>query len=295
MWIFLILLYGIFKGFREALKKKAMETRSVAEVLFFYTLFAFALVIPFSSGIFSLSWRAHIIIFFKSFAIFIAWICALNSIKKLPLSVYCIADMGRMVFSIILGIIVLNEALFWTDLIGIALVLTGILLVNVRLKKKAPADNTLSGKILLLVLGSCILNAVSGTIDKWLLSTHNAPKFFLGDEIVTSSQMQFWYMLYLVTLYGIYLIAKRQRVNFKANVKSPVIWTLSLLFIIADRALFIANEDPNSTILGMTLLKQTSVIVTIILGRVLYKEKNIVYRILCAILIICGIVVATVN
>ena len=295
MWIFLILLYGIFKGFREALKKKAMETRSVLEVLFFYTLFAFILVIPFSKGIFDISWRAHVVIFLKSFAIFIAWICALNSIKKLPLSVYCIADMGRMVFSIIFGIVILNETLFWTDAVGVALVLLGITLVNFHSKKNTLNEQTLNGKILILCLGSCILNAVSGTIDKWLLSTHNAPKFFIGEEIVNSSQVQFWYMFYLVALYGLFLLAKREKVNFKSNIKSPVIWTLSLIFIIADRALFIANEDPNSTVLIMTLLKQSSVIVSIILGRIIYKEKNILYRLFCAVLIICGILVATIN
>ena len=153
MWIFLILLYGIFKGFREALKKKAMETRSVLEVLFFYTLFAFILVIPFSKGIFDISWRAHVVIFLKSFAIFIAWICALNSIKKLPLSVYCIADMGRMVFSIIFGIVILNETLFWTDAVGVALVLLGITLVNFHSKKNTLNEQSLNGKILILCLG----------------------------------------------------------------------------------------------------------------------------------------------
>ncbi len=298
MWIFLILLYGIFKGFREALKKKAMQTRSVSEVLFFYTLFAFLLVIPFSRGIFDLSWRAHLVIFLKSFAIFIAWICALNSIKRLPLSIYCVADMGRMLFSILFGVVFLSEALGILDGIGILLVLVGITLVNVHSKKGQELEEKPKRRVLLLVLASCVLNACSGTLDKWLLSTQGAPKWFLGDEIVTPSQMQFWYMLYLTALYGIYLVVgsaiKKERIYIKRNITSPVIWGLSLLFIIADRALFIANEDPNSTILVMTLLKQSSVVVSIILGKILYKEKHIGYRLVCASLIICGIVISAI-
>ena len=137
LWIFLILLYGIFKGLREALKKKAMETNSVIEVLFFYTFFAFLLTIPFSQDVFSVSLKYHAAIIIKSFAIFIAWLCALNSIKRLPLSVYSVMDMGRMVFSILLGVIFLNENLRFLQIVGIALVITGITLVNLKKEKKA--------------------------------------------------------------------------------------------------------------------------------------------------------------
>ena len=41
MWMLLVLLYGVLKGAREILKKKALEKNTVMEVLFFYTLFGF--------------------------------------------------------------------------------------------------------------------------------------------------------------------------------------------------------------------------------------------------------------
>ena len=70
-WIFLIVIYGTFKGLREVLKKKSMEKHSVIEVLFFYTLFAFFMTIPFSinQGIFDLSLKYHVAIIIKSFVI----------------------------------------------------------------------------------------------------------------------------------------------------------------------------------------------------------------------------------
>ena len=298
MWIFLIALYGIIKGFREALKKKATEERSVAEVLFFYTFFAFLLIIPFSRDVFSLSWKAHLVIFVKAFFIFLAWICALNSIKRLPLSIYCVADMGRMLFSILFGIVFLGEALGWTDGIGMTLVLVGITLVNMRSGKGSSLEELPKKRVLLLVLFSCILNALSGTIDKWSLSTQGEPKWFLGEEALEPAPMQFWYMLYLAILYGIYYLTvslvKKEKIHIKRNVLSPVIWTLSLLFAFADRMLFIANSDPSSRVIVMTLVKQCSVIVTIALGKIIYKEKHILYRTLCAILIACGIVISAI-
>ena len=47
IWMSLVLLYGLLKGARELAKKKAMESNSVMEVLFLYTLLSFASVFRF--------------------------------------------------------------------------------------------------------------------------------------------------------------------------------------------------------------------------------------------------------
>lgn len=46
MWIWLTLLYGVLKGVREIVKKKALEKNSTLEVLFLYTVLAFLFVLP---------------------------------------------------------------------------------------------------------------------------------------------------------------------------------------------------------------------------------------------------------
>ncbi len=291
LWILLIVLYGVFKGLREALKKKSMEKHSVIEVLFFYTLFAFLMIIPFSinQGILDVSFKYHIAIFLKSVVIFLAWLCALNSIKRLPLSVYGVMDMGRMIFSIILSVIFLGEVIGLFQGIGMVLVLLGVTLVNFTSGKKRGENTTL--KVLPLVIASCLLNAFSGVADKFLLST-SPDRWLFGGEILTPTQMQFWYMLYLTSLYGIYILIKREKINVKKCISSPWIWTLSALFITADKALFVANADPDSKVVVMTLIKQCSVLVTILMGRIVYKEKNILLRVLCAVIIITGITIS---
>lgn len=286
LWVGLILVYGIFKGLREALKKKAMVTNSVIEVLVFYTLFAFLMIIPFSHNVFAISYRYHIAILIKSSIIFVAWLCALNSIKRLPLSVYSVMDMARVIFSILLGVLLLGESIGILQGIGMVLVIAGITLVNLK-SKQTPTERP-NKLVIVLVLISCLLNSVSGIMDKWLLSTQGG-RWFLGDEIITSSQLQFWYMLYLTLFYVAYALIKREKINVKKCITCPWIWILSLLFVVADRALFVANSSPDSTVVVMTLIKQSSVLVTIAMGKIMYKEQHILYRILCAALIIAGI------
>ena len=66
---------------------------------------------------------------------------------------------------------------------------------------------------------------------------------------------------------------------------------MSLLFIVADRSLFIANGIEESKVTIMTLLKQSGVIVSIVAGKFVFKEKNIFHKLCCACIIICGIVI----
>ena len=292
LWVVLILIYGIFKGLREALKKKAMEKNSIVEVLFFYTLFAFLMTIPMSSDIFSVSLKYHLVLVFKSGIIFAAWLCALNSIKRLPLSVYSVIDMGRIISAILLGVILLGENLGVYQIIGIALVVCGITLVNA--KSKQGTDQKPTKTVLILIIISGLLNSISSVMDKWLMSD-DPNRFLFGSETITTPQLQFWYMLYLVLFYAAYIIIKREKVDVVKCIKCPWIWILSLLFVVADRCLFIANSDPNSTVVVMTLVKQSSVLVTIGMGKIIYKEQNILWRILCAVLVIGGIMISIIK
>ena len=67
---------------------------------------------------------------------------------------------------------------------------------------------------------------------------------------------------------------------------------LSIIFVIGDKALFIANQSPDSKVTIMTLLKQAGCIVTILAGKFVFKEKNIGYKLFCAGVIITGIVLS---
>ena len=51
-WVLFTLVFGLCKGFREGIKKKALEKSSTFEVLFLYTFIGFLIVIPTAKDIF---------------------------------------------------------------------------------------------------------------------------------------------------------------------------------------------------------------------------------------------------
>ena len=110
---------------------------------------------------------------------------------------------------------------------------------------------------------------------------------------MTSAQVQFWFMLFLTVFYFIFLIASQgKNINVKAVVKNKYLWILSIIFVIGDRALFMANANPESKVTLMTLIKQSTVFVTVLLGKLVFKEKNIRYKLLCAFIVISGILIS---
>lgn len=285
-WILLVLLYGVLKGGREIAKKKAMETNSVMEVLVTYTVLSFVMVIPQAKDAGGMETKYYFLVALKGFCMFIAWICGFNSLKCIPVSLYGVLSLSRVVFATLLGVVVLHESMSPLQIVGLVLVCSGLLLLKYNPFKKADrgtvllSEKTDAAKVspwfIVLAFISCIMNSISGFMDKILMRD------------ITSSQLQFWYMLFIVIYYLLYILIKREKLSWTV-IKNKWVWLLALMFVIGDKALFIANGNPNSKITVMTLIKQSAVIVTILGGKFIFKEKGIAYKLFCASIVIAGI------
>ncbi len=291
MWIWLTLLYGVLKGVREIVKKKALEKNSTIEVLFLYTVLAFLFVLPDAKNAVGLEPKYYFYIALKSFVIFLAWIFSFRAIKGMPISLYGVLDLSRVLFATTLGVIVLQETLGVWQTAGLILVSFGLLLLKYHpgmftkkmlLNNQAENRERVEPKIVVMAFASCLFNAVSGLLDKILMKD-------LG-----SSQLQFWYLLFLALMYLVFIILTRTPIHMGSILKIYWLWMLSILIVVADRALFLANGIEGSKVTVMTLLKQSGCVVTILAGRFLFREKNTRHKLVCAAIIIIGIVIGVI-
>lgn len=285
MWVLLVLAYGLIKGAREIVKKKALTKSTVMEVLFLYTLFSFLFILPESGKSIGNPPEKLWLIAIKSFVIFCAWILSFKAIKKMPISFYGVLDLSRVLFATLLGLLVLHEKMGVWQIVGLILVSCGLLLLPMgeRFQKKPEKKEYIPARYVVIAIASCMLNALSGLLDKILMG---------GGNGIGSGELQFWYMLFLLAFYGMYMLVSRTKINWKTAWKNYWIWILSILFVLADRALFIANGFPDSKVTVMTLIKQSGCLITILGGKFIFKEKNIEYKLFCAAIIIIGIVTA---
>ena len=312
IWILLTLVYGLLKGGREISKKKAMDRNSVMEVLLIYTLIGFLIVVPRAPHAMGMEPYQYGLVLIKSFSIFLAWMMGFHALKHLPVSLYGVLDLSRVLLGTLLGVIVLHEVLMWNQILGLSLVALGLLALRFNLfetirerhshtsnpekegnkdpdaeKDSEIAEDKESGdapegsrtKFVVLAFGSCVLNSVSGLLDKILMKDIN------------SSQMQFWYMLFLLALYSLYVLVTKTKIR-KEAFKNGWIWLMSIMFVIGDASLFIANANPDSSITVMTVVKQSACFVTILGGKFVFHEKGIAYRLFCASIILIGIIMS---
>lgn len=325
VWIYLVLLYGILKGVREILKKKALGRNTVMEVLFLYTLLSFVILIPTAPKAGGLSLPQYGFIAIKSFVIFLAWLCSFHALNTMPVSLYGVLDLSRVIFSTLLGIVFLHESMPLPRIIGFVLVCVGLYALrglknrekeaekaagkaekaeettpvesidgNTSSSIEVPAANATETReqrfwnritanptlVVILAFLSSLFNGISGTMDKVLM------------QDMTETQLQFFYMLFLVLFYLIYIILTGTKIRVKGMLTNKYVWLLSVAFLVADRALFIACSYPECQVTVMTLLKQAGCVVTIVGGKIFFHEKQIKYKLCCAAIIVAGIVVA---
>lgn len=144
LWIPLVLLYGVLKGVREIVKKKALEINSTIEVLFMYTFLSFLIVLPQINSAMGMEPKYYLYVALKSFVIFLAWMFSFKAIKRMPISLYGVLDLSRVLFATLLGVIVLQEILSVSQMIGLTFVSAGLILLKYR--PRSMRETTDAGK-----------------------------------------------------------------------------------------------------------------------------------------------------
>ena len=276
LWIYFVIIYALLKGGRECMKKAALKKSGANEILFFYTFIGFLMTLPYYKTAFSIDGIYIFYAFLKSASCCIAWIFSLLALKKMSISLYSIMDLARVIFATMLGVFVLGEDFTLPKAIGILFVITGLLLVN--LKKNAKSNDT-TIFTLTAVLLNCLFNAISGILDKILMKS------------IEPSQLQFWFMFFLSAIYGVALIIRKEKISIKSLKTNYWIPLMSISLVLGDILLFKANTAEQSQVTLMTLIKQSSVVVSVLSGWLIFKEKNIIYKLSCAAIIIIGIII----
>lgn len=279
-WIIYVAIYAALNGVFECSRKKSIEKNSIYEVLMILSVISFILAAITCKNVLNISGTAVFAIFIKALAIVISWVISLHVMSKMPISLYSVISLSKIVFATILSLIFLGEVITIKTLLGILIVILGLVLVN---KVSNVSENKeASFKSVFLLLCACLLSAIAGILDKKVLMHAN------GD------QMQFWFLLFLAIMLVAIFAVKNRKLNVITLKNNYWILITALSLVIGDKFLFAANEIPESKVTIITIVKQLATIETIILGKIMFKEKQIVKKLLCSILIILGIAISVI-
>ena len=274
-WMLLTIIFAVIMGVYYLFEKEAMKKDSYIEVLVFSITVCFIIIL------FDLPKAINIdpgnmgLIVLKSGIIFASWVLSFKSMSHMSVSKYGVINMSRILFTTILGVIVLHEVITLNEFIGMVIIVIGLLLVNSsrnKVKKK-------SKKYVWYLLLACVLMSIAGLLDKLICSNVSVEAF------------QFWFLLYLFIISWIYVLFRKIKIDFSSVTKNHWIYLYSIFYVIGDKILYTANGIDGSQISIISLLKQVSVIITVLVGGKIFKENNLQKKFLCSLIIFMGIII----
>ena len=276
--MYLGLLAALFLGLHNLCKKHAVQGNEVFPVLLGTILSGFLLLLPFFIGsiyfpeytkeigfyITPIPWETHGFIFIKSMIMAASWVLAYQALKHLPITIVAPIRSAGPFFTFIGAILIYKEQPNFLQWIGFFLIIFSVILYSKIGKKEG--INFKRNKWVFAIIGATFLGASSGLYDKFLIQSLE----------LNPQTLQFWFCWYTVLILLVILsitwfpnAAKRKAFKFR--------WTIvavGFLLQTADYFYFKALQDPDALIMLLSAIKRSQLIIAVVIGGIVFKEKN---------------------
>ena len=278
MWMYLGLLAALFLGLHNLCKKHAVQGNEVFPVLLGTIGSGFLMLLPFFIGslyypeetknigfyITSIPWKTHGYIFIKSMIMAASWVLAYQALKHLPITIVTPIRSAGPFFTFIGAILIYQEKPNFLQWIGFFLIIFSVILYSKIGKKEG--INFKRNKWIYAIIAATFLGASSGLYDKFLIQ----------NLALNPQTLQFWFCWYTLLILLIILsitwfpfVEKRKAFKFR--------WTIvavGVLLIAADYFYFKALQDPDALIMLLSAIKRSQLIIAVVVGGLVFKEKN---------------------
>lgn len=275
MWVWLAVASSALLGFYDVGKKYCLRRNGVLYVLLGITLFSVLFLLPF----FQLgTGREHLILVFKALLVTVSWVTGLLGIKYLPLTTASTLKASRPMLVVVLSLLVFDERLSLLQWAGVILVFFAIFMLGRTSRKEGISFTGNKGVIYMLL--AIFSGAASALWDKYIIADM-APLF-----------IQSWTNVYIAA-FLLLLIAGRSLLGREKPEPFRFDWMLPLTAVVitASDALYFYSLSGEGALLSViTLVRRTSVVVTFVLGALLFKEHRIRDKAVVLAVLLAGLV-----
>ena len=275
MWLAFAFVSAALLGFYDVCKKHSLRSNAVIPVLFLNTLFCSLIFLPLAFRTPFGGWEVQRYILLKSCIVLSSWLLGYIGIKHLPLTIVGPINATRPVMVLMGALLIFGERLNLWQWAGVMLAILSFFLLS-RSGKKEGIDFR-HNRWILCTAGAAIMGAVSGLYDKYLMAADGG----LGLPRLT---VQCWYNFYQTLMMGAMLllwwIKPPQPLLGGAQDKHLFQWRWSILLIsiflsMADYLYFYSLSLDGALISVVSMVRRSSVLVSFMLGALLFHEKNL--------------------
>ena len=193
-----------------------------------------------------------------------SWVLAYQALKHLPITIVTPIRSAGPFFTFIGAIIIYKESPNIYQWIGFFLIIFSVLLYS-RIGKKE-GINFKHNKWIFAIIGATFLGASSGLYDKFLIQNLS----------LNPQTLQFWFCAYTILILLVILsitwfpyAKKRQAFKFRWSIIA-----VGVLLQAADYFYFKALQDPDALIMLLSAIKRSQIIISVVVGGLIFKEKN---------------------
>ena len=275
-WIFLAIGSALFLGVYDIMKKLSLNQNAVLPTLLFSSLsgaliFTVPVILSKSNAIPEghllfvpdISLEEHLFIILKTIIVLSSWILAFFALKNLPITIVAPIRSTSPVWTLIGAIIIFQEQLTVWQWVGLMVTLVFFYLFSTT--GKLEGIRFRSNKYIWFIILATLIGGGSGVYDKFLMQRI--------DRMAVQTYFTFYQVLFMLAIVSILWWPKRRSLTpFQWRWTIPLIGTF---LVIADFLYFYALTDPEALISIISALRRVSVIITFLVGALIFKEQNI--------------------
>ena len=275
VWIWLTVASACFLGVYELTKKHALRENAVWLVLLYGTFSSALVFIPLvllsHAGIISpdrmiyipkISLEEHLLVILKTTIVLTSWVFSYFSLKHLPITIASPIRATAPVWTVLGAIVIYSEQLSINQRFG--LVVTFLFFFLFSFAGRQEGISFRDNKWIWFAIIGTLFASVSALFDKFIIRT------------VDRMAVQAFFSIYqVVLLIPVVLIISRLN---STPLKLTRRWSIPLIgifLLISDFLYFYALDFENSLISVVSVLRRGSVIVSFLLGALLFREVNI--------------------
>ncbi len=292
MWVFLALSSAVLLGVYEVFKKLSVHRNAVIPVLFLSTLTSSVIFIPITIGsavypeffqsiqlfVPPITLEQHGLIFLKSILVVSSWILAFFAVKNLPITLVAPIRATGPIWTLLGAILIYGEHLNAYQWAGVLITLLFFYLLSTTGKSEGIHFST--NKWVFFIIAGTFLGAASGLYDKFLM------------RHIDRMAVQAWFSFYQVAILFPVLVLTRwrlpktERIQFQWRLSIPLI---GVFLVLADYLYFNALSFPESMISIVSALRRGGVVISFVIGALVFHEKNIPRKAVFLVGILIGI------
>lgn len=268
MWLVLAFLSAALLGSYDVSKKHALRENAVIPVLFLNTLFCSIIFLPLAFRTPFGGWEVQRFIVLKAVIVLSSWLLGYFGMKHLPLTLVGPINATRPVMVLVGALLIFGERLNTMQWAGVLTAILSFFLLS-RSGRKEGIDFK-HNRWILCIVGAAVLGAVSGLYDKYLMASEGG----LGLPRLT---VQCWYNFYQCLMMAAMLLLlwwprRKESTPFRWRWSIPLI---SVFLCVADYVYFYSLSLEGSMISIVSMVRRGSVVVSFMLGAMLFHEKNL--------------------